>query len=97
MHARELSALLLAPANVTDLIPFGFLMNRFSADLFIVDYDLMFNVGDVLFALAECTASIVISAVAVPWLLGVVGATLLLLVCLQRLYLVRASPFPERR
>ncbi|OIW26905.1 putative multidrug resistance-associated protein [Coniochaeta ligniaria NRRL 30616] len=88
MHSELLFAAMRAPmSTISSTGDIGSLVNRFSQDIRLCDWQLPFNVLLTLFALLACLATIGIAVAAVPYIaiaVPVLGATLYLL---QLLYL----------
>ncbi|RYP75911.1 hypothetical protein DL771_002175 [Monosporascus sp. 5C6A] len=88
MHTELLAAAMRAPiSSISSTEDIGSLVNRFSQDIRLCDWQLPFNILLTLFALLACLSSIGVAVAAVPYLAIAVPALAAILYLLQLLYL----------
>ena len=85
-HTRVLTAVVAAPLLFFQRTPTGRIQNLFSTDLHRLDIQLPDNIEDLGVVGTSLVGALVLSCIAVPWLIGVVAITLPLVWLCQRVY-----------
>ncbi|KAF9033283.1 P-loop containing nucleoside triphosphate hydrolase protein [Hymenopellis radicata] len=95
IHARQLAAVLAAPVTYFQRTPVAQLQNRWSSDMFIVDFAFPRAVQDLMFTAVYVVGAIVLILIAVPWLAISIPFLAVIYYCLQRVYLATSRQLQQ--
>ena len=83
LHNILIAYVFRAPINLFfDVTPIGKILNRFSKDMAVVDEQIYYNLGGFVICLWNAVAALVVAAVAVPYILVIIGLFLICGVCI---------------
>jgi ABC-type multidrug transport system fused ATPase/permease subunit len=85
VHNNMISRVLSAPLNLYfDITPIGNIMNRFSKDLDVLDFEIVWNFHDVMLGLYHAISVIIIISYANVYILTIIPFLMGLAICLFR-------------